>query len=542
MPGCLIRSGTIRIILLLMVLIPFFETGCGPDLAESIVSDFIIDLPKAEREFRQVVLDLSDPTDHRFLSGGWYLPEPGEIPGTPFLWASGSTASVRFPVGEVEDMELYLSARPLTFEGVPGNRVDLTINQTVLGSIHLADDWRVYRMEVPSEALDSGDNALHLDHARSYVPADVWTNSTDHRILSASYAFFVLRSRREPLPPGQYTLPQVLGAKDFHFQGLQRHILHDEPPCRFTYRLTLPSRPVLRFGAGILPDSIRTRSGPARQTITICPEGSRQPEIIFQKKITPPRRSLEMGWTIYRRNLKDYAGRTVELTFECGSTSGGSGIGNEGSWLEPVLLNRHVRRNLILITGTGQNWPMTGVGSEGAIARLRSESRISGDFNPSLQITTVTSDPLPVPMPLLRSFSNEGFETGYFFAGRNQLMTEDLYSGFFSALAGIDTSDPEDIRFVSDEAFKWIQRLGGDGYVLILDLGKTMDTPSGMTEMEKLISKIFSWGLTGNSLIVSWNGNREQPIWIKYPQTHKIGTVTGWLDMEDMIRKLFELP
>ncbi len=518
----------------IVISLTLFLCGCQKPYNESSVTDFILDLPKAERGFELHVVDLSNPDDYGYLSDGWQMPEPGKTPYIEFLWSCAKTSLVRFPVSKVQDYELLLCVRPLVFQGSKEMELTLLWNGHLIGGISLDTEWQTYRLKIASKWVVHGDNTLSIQHSRLHAPSEVWKNSRDDRKLGASYTYFVLRPPQEILPPGNYTLPQVLGAKDFHFEGTQRHVIHDHPPSKFTFQLALPSRPELRFGAGILPETIDIDGGDAEMRIQVQSMDSGKSAEVFHAVLAPPRRGLEMGWTKYRRNLEAFALQTVKITFETKSGAGARPGTNEACWLDPQIFNRHVQYNLVLIPGCDPEWFTDCEDPDSPFYKWRSMSARINRLETVPEESVPGGVRYPFSLNLFRKLRFEGWFTGYFFTGRDELFLEDGLSAYFDAIMGNTESAPADCETMRADCFKWIERVGGKNFACIADYAGP-----GKEQKKKVVENFLQtalyWLFEKDTVIIFYASQRSRPAWVHFPANASAGKDLGNLSWDDLM-------
>ncbi len=545
-------------LLLLAIIFPIAAvglSGCGTPMVETTVYDFILELPKADRGFDQTVIDMANIEDYRFLGQGWHFPENGVA--SSIIWVGAETADIHFSCDRPVDSEILLNVRPIVFEGSPTMRLTLELNTHPIGEITLSSEWQVYRVTVGAALLNPGDNQFKIHHSHLFRPIDVWEYSTDERQLAASYRFLVIRPEKEPLPPGNYTLQQVLGAKDFYFKGLLCHIIHDQPSAAFSYHVTLPSRPVLSFHSGILPETVNETGENAEFTISVRTKGSTTPNKIWIASVRPPKRNLEMGWMEHRRDLKKYANQEVDIIFET-SSNDPDAVSNQGSWLEPRILNRHRPVNIVLLPGSGPNWPPT-VNPDGIspLSVLAQKAKIirnfqsvwSDDHSAPAGESTVSSsmnERCVLPMEWIRRCRSEGWQAGYFFTGRNQAALEAAYHSEFDALAGSSESTDEDVARIESECMDWIKRLQNDNFILGFDPFIPDDTSdkAGIF-LERFVGKLLDHQFDRDSIFIVYNAESGHDLWFFEPKRahadEGIESKTDWKKLSDRLYQFLEI-
>ena len=494
-----------------LITVFFFCSSCDHNYNESVVFDSILELPVANREFEQVVIDLSDRSDYHYLVDGWHLPEPGKVPFSRIMWSQGQISQVLFPITEVHDCELLICMRPLIFEGSSPCQLTVQMNDKYIGSIDLANDWQVYRLVIPSESIHSGENILILHHSTAFRPMDVWKNSNDSRLLSASYSYFVLRPIREPLSPGMYTLSQILGAENFQYKGLQRYVLVDHNPCQFCYDIKLPSRPYLNFAVGMLPETIEKGGPPSSFEVSVTDKISRKKETVFSRKVFPPRRTLETGWTEYRRDLNKYAGHEIELCFK--TVRENSSINcNQGSWLEPQIFNKHAALNWIVLVGKGPDWPPRKPQQGSAMAHLYDLSLHCDSVKLDSEFGNLTDDTIGFPLRIVRKMRFEGWQVGYFYTGKDEKIIEDFFAPEFDSLVGQAETTAETCQNITQESYDWIRRLSTMNFMMTVEFANSeFDDAIQHLEMERFVEIFFNYQMDLDTILLLLNTDGEKP-------------------------------
>ncbi|GEM_PF-4212580 len=513
------------IILVFLILALFYVWGCSRYTAESTVFDAILELPDAQREFQQVIIDFSNPRHYSHLGAGWNLPQPGIIPYSRFLWSSDIAAFIHFDVKQIEALELLMSVRPFVFEGSPSVTLSLEWNSKPIGRIELTKDWDLYRLEVPESVLGLGENTLFIHQSQVFRPSDV-TNTTDMRVLGASYAYCVLRPARPPLPPQNRTISQVLGEIDLTFQGASQQVICDEFPAAFTYQVHLPSRPLLDFGAGILPDSISDTAPPTRFAVRVRLVGSTDWNDVFQARMHPPRRMLEMGWKKYRRNLASFANKTVDLQFETTQDPPVSPGTNLGSWLTPVIINKYLPVNIVMLPGSGSDWPPRTVVAGSDLEKLYSASEefilntpVQTGVGSATETEPGISERIPFDLDLVRLLQSEGWAAGYFTSGRNIAIIEDTLGRELDALVGFPETNSERGIELVDDSMNWAARLEEQHFVMIFDWNSAQYEKNLQEDLaSRVLSRLFAAQVEMNTLFIVYNTESGQPMWVALPK------------------------
>ncbi|MBN1879511.1 hypothetical protein JW823_05315 [bacterium] len=531
----------ILVMLLSASLIIIALSACSEPMAVDTVHDFILNLPQAKTGSDVFVIDLSNPDHYHFLTSGWHIPDGVIVPFSRFLWTSDLVSSIDLYAAKLEDKELIITIRPYLFEGAPPTTIIVDINDTEIGRIQLKDEWRTYRLLVPEKQIQLGRNVMTLRQGQVFKPSDVMLHSMDQRSLGASYSYVVFRSEQPPRPPDLYTLQQTLGAKNFIWGGKQRHVLFSPAPSRFSWKLCLPSRPVLSFGAGLLPENFDPNGAAARFEIDLTDEAGKE-HVLFKTTIKPPRRVLEMGWRQFSRTLDDYAGQTVTISFLTDSNEDESGVINSGSWLEPTILNRHSDHNVIfLLIGAYFNseTPPLGTGLE----KLLFSAVQSAPLDP-IELKVETFAGLPVEfLTLLRS---EGWPIGYFGTGQSAINHQ--YKPFARSLDAIFTygSDTEEsYELIKTDCQDWIRALENRRFILMfdprgLDSDSEIDRATAISFVDWLLENRFDQ----DSVIVVYNSDEMKPVWVSSPGrlTVKMGANKSWQSVINELERVLMLP
>ncbi|MCD4654556.1 hypothetical protein K8T06_11565, partial [bacterium] len=362
---------------------------------------------------------------------------------------------------------------------------------------------------------------------RLYRPSEVMIFSDDDRMLGSSYSYFVLRTHTTALPPDMYTLPQILGAKNFILGGIQRHVIYNEAPASFTWTIDLPSRPVLSFGAGYLPEGYDPDGADAIFSI-LLKDSNGKSHTLFDAEMPPPKRLLEMGWAEYSRDISKFANQKIKLTLKTIGTDPEDGMQNSGSWLEPMILNRHISYNIIFLPGKGTYPP---------------EDSIPGAAHEKIAFLTNKTWPLEItktdnglPVSVIDMLKLEGWPVGYFYTGLDVAETEKRYGRQYDAVVGNPVTTHESYQEIFGYCIDWIQRLEGRNFVLVFNPVYSDDDES--LEMLDIVSDwLLSHRFDTDSLMVLYNYEEDSRVWLLNPSDpgQKQLEISTWSDMTDYI-------
>ena len=119
---------------------------------------------------------------------GWSYPERNTA-GIDYQWALGERAELGLPIGRPRDARIRLRVLPYTYPEAPPQTLEMRLNEEPLVTLELTQGWSEHEIAVPASSWSSGANVLDLRLARSTIPAQQGTGSTDQRNLSAAFDF-----------------------------------------------------------------------------------------------------------------------------------------------------------------------------------------------------------------------------------------------------------------------------------------------------------------------------------------------------------------
>jgi 4-amino-4-deoxy-L-arabinose transferase-like glycosyltransferase len=132
---------------------------------------------------------------------GWSYPERNTA-GIDYQWALGERAELGLPIGRPRDARIRLRVLPFTYPEAPPQTLEMRLNEEPLVTLELTQGWSEHEVGVPASSWSSGANILYLRLARSTIPAQQGTGSTDQRNLSAAFDFLeVVTEDTDPTLP-----------------------------------------------------------------------------------------------------------------------------------------------------------------------------------------------------------------------------------------------------------------------------------------------------------------------------------------------------
>jgi hypothetical protein len=143
-------------------------------------------------------IDIGTPAGRRYLRGVWSADET--MDDHTAAWSLGPSADLEVPfepalaaaaVGGASTVELGFTAR--AFESVVPQRVEVRVNERVVGDVVLTTSWQSHTLGIPLDALRSGTNSIRWTDARVARPSDFGSGGTEPRPLSVAYHDFWLR-------------------------------------------------------------------------------------------------------------------------------------------------------------------------------------------------------------------------------------------------------------------------------------------------------------------------------------------------------------
>jgi hypothetical protein len=520
------EEDTMNRTLFLLSLIVLFLNGCNPPMTQDTVYDCIVQLPDATRNYDLCVLDMSNPEHYRLLGDGWHIPDVDDMHATRFIWSSDTQSTVLLDVNEIREKEIILTLQPYRFEGAPPIVLSLEINGESIGKIHLQNEWRTYRLIVPAEKILKGINTLSIHQNRIFSPAEVMVFSRDTRTLGSCYSYIVFRDAQDPRPPGLYTIQQTLGARNFTWGGQPRHVISDRSPSSFTWPIDLPSRPVLSFGTGFLPDEYDSNGADVEFQITLTDETGKDHRL-FQVDMPPPQRLLEMGWKEYSRDLKAFSGQSVMITLRTSSKPGPDKPANDGSWLDPAIMNMHVDYNLIFLPLAGSFHP-TEVPAGSGLEKFVSKALKTGNMRvPDHSEPSIAG----IPIDFVSLLTSEGFRAAYFYTGRNPFVIDRMTGEVFDHVSGYESNTFETYETILTDCKEWIKAMNQRRFFLCFDpTGRTEDSGFSRHDLMLIMDWLMEFRFEMDSLIVLYNPDEKNPVWLIDPSDNleKISEIENW--------------
>ncbi len=503
--------------------------ACAPPMTEQAVYDFIGELSQAEREFDSFVIDMSRSEHYQYLSDGWHIPDQITTPETRFVWSSDNESEVILVSANDQEKELIISLQPYRFEGAPPLTMRLYLNQHHIGRINLQESWRTYRLTIPAEHVQTGNNTLTVVQSHVFSPSDVMVYSEDTRQLGSSWSSIVFRDVQPPKSPGFYSLPEILGAREVQWTGQRRQVIYDTAPSYFSWPLTLPSRPVLSFGIGFLPDYVERYGPNARFEITLKDETG-DTHRLFRSELKPPKRILEKGWTEYSRSLAAFAGQSVQITLETSSDITPEGLIGSGSWLEPHILNRHVNYNMIFLPIADyfdhERIP-PGTALEQTVMRAQRTVPLP---SPAKDETAISG----IPAEFISMVTSEGFWTGCFYAGYDPFEKHRKTRPLFRYTTGFEHVNADSYESLFEDCTDWIKTLDKRRFMILFDIaGWTSDSNLEYSQLFGMLEWLLKYQFEKDSLIMIYGLNKTSPVWILNPmqRASSISEIDSWEEL-----------
>ncbi|MFB0536536.1 MAG: hypothetical protein ACETWR_16315, partial [Anaerolineae bacterium] len=125
-------------------------------------TDFVIDFGLEETEM--------------YRGEGWSWNE--EMGGVSANWATAHQARVFIPLRQEGDYKLTLAALPFSYQGVPPQKVQVTMNGHPVSELSLTANWAPYEVDIPSTVIRYGLNELTLHFSHLASPQDVLPESS----------------------------------------------------------------------------------------------------------------------------------------------------------------------------------------------------------------------------------------------------------------------------------------------------------------------------------------------------------------------------
>ncbi|MEW5718152.1 MAG: interleukin-like EMT inducer domain-containing protein [Chloroflexota bacterium] len=119
---------------------------------------------------RQVIAFGADSA-YPYQAEGWGRAET--LAGLSANWATQTRARVLFPIREISDYALTISALPYTYSQSPAQTLEIFVNAQSIQKFAMKSGWSDYAMTIPARALRSGLNDLVLQFGYAACPRDV---------------------------------------------------------------------------------------------------------------------------------------------------------------------------------------------------------------------------------------------------------------------------------------------------------------------------------------------------------------------------------
>ena len=137
-----------------------------------------------------VRIPFGEPETRALLRDGWSVDERWDA-RMPFVWAVGSTATMRLPALPAVDHDVRLRLAPFVrHDGLSCQQAEVSVNGWSAGRLVLARGWRNYVVTVPGWALDTDEAELQFRFAYTARPG-----KHDQRPLSVAFTLMEVRQR-----------------------------------------------------------------------------------------------------------------------------------------------------------------------------------------------------------------------------------------------------------------------------------------------------------------------------------------------------------
>ncbi|MCB0165095.1 MAG: hypothetical protein KDI79_12765 [Anaerolineae bacterium] len=122
-----------------------------------------------------LVIDFGDWTGDPYRGEGWAGNET--VFGATANWAAANQAEIFFPVRGGGDRQLSLQIAPFVYPNAPAQQVEVRLNDHVLNTFPLQENWQAIEMVLPETQLVTGLNRLTLHFAHTAQPREVLPGS-----------------------------------------------------------------------------------------------------------------------------------------------------------------------------------------------------------------------------------------------------------------------------------------------------------------------------------------------------------------------------
>jgi hypothetical protein len=119
------------------------------------------------------ILDIGEETAQKYLVEGFSYAETWADTSTTFVWSLGpaSTIKVQLPVTET-DITMSLRVSPFQSPGLPQQAITIVLDEHVLETIPLDEDFHTYNITIPNDLLSTIVNTIHFRYAYAISPKE----------------------------------------------------------------------------------------------------------------------------------------------------------------------------------------------------------------------------------------------------------------------------------------------------------------------------------------------------------------------------------
>lgn len=120
------------------------------------------------------ILDIGHETAQKYLVEGFSYPEIWGDTSTTFVWSlsPASTIKVQFPATDT-DIRMTLRVCPFQYPGLSQQTITIVLDEYVLATIPLNDDFGTYNITIPKDLLLPIDNTIQFRYGHAVSPKEV---------------------------------------------------------------------------------------------------------------------------------------------------------------------------------------------------------------------------------------------------------------------------------------------------------------------------------------------------------------------------------
>lgn len=140
-------------------------------------------------------IDIGAKTAQKYLIQGFSDPETWVDNHTTFVWSRKptSTIKVRFPSTDT-DMTMILRVRPFRFSGLPQQSVDILVDDQLLDTLQLGDDFATYTVTIPKALISPRTNTIQFRYAYAISPLEASGGELkDGRPLAVAFDYVMFK-------------------------------------------------------------------------------------------------------------------------------------------------------------------------------------------------------------------------------------------------------------------------------------------------------------------------------------------------------------